>query len=121
MLADGFLTEAAPAEAVREMGADIVISVYLDPGPLDEKPRNTIEVISRSFSILQKHVVQPWEEQTDVMIEPNVHHVLWYEFAKTPQLVAAGMEATQAAMPQIQAAIANWSSGLGRPRLRQRA
>ena len=90
-LADGFLTEAAPAVAVRELGAELVISVYLDPGLLDEKPRNTIEIISRSFSIIQTHLVQPWRAATDILIEPDVHNVLWYEFAKTPQLVAAGV------------------------------
>jgi NTE family protein len=104
-LADGFLSEAAPAEAVRELGAELVISVYLDPGLLDERPRNTIEVISRSFSIIQTHLVQPWRAQTDVLIEPNVNNVLWHEFSKTPQLVAAGRSATEAVLPQIIAAL----------------
>ncbi len=116
MLADGFLSEAAPAEAVRELGAELVVSVYLDPGLLDERPRNTIEIISRSFSIIQQHLAQPWREETDIIIEPDVHHVLWYEFEKTPQLVAAGEEAARAALPQIKAALS------GRTRLvRQRA
>ena len=53
ILVDGFLTETVPAEAVRELGADVVISVHLEPGLLGGKPRNTIEVISRSFSIIQ--------------------------------------------------------------------
>jgi NTE family protein len=116
MLADGFLTEAAPAEAARALGAELVISVFLDPGLLNERPRNTIEVISRSFSILQTHVIQPWRDQTDVVIEPDVQHVLWYEFEKTPLLVAAGAEAARAALPQIMAAIDNWPSRLSRPR-----
>ncbi len=106
VLADGFLTEAAPAEAVRKLGAELVISVYLDPGLLDEKPRNTIEVISRSFSIIQTAVIQPWRAATDILIEPDVHDVLWYEFKKTPQLVAAGEAAAYAALPQIKAALA---------------
>lgn len=105
MLADGFLTEAAPAQAVRKLGAELVISVYLDPGLLDEKPRNTIEVISRSFSIIQVALVQPWRAATDILIEPDVHDVLWYEFEKTPQLVAAGEAAAHAVLPQIQEAL----------------
>jgi len=104
-LADGFLTEAAPAEALRELGADLVVSVYLDPGLFDERPRNTIEVISRSFSIIQQHLVQPWRVQTDVLIEPNVDNVLWHDFAKTPELVAAGRAATEAVLPRIKAAL----------------
>lgn len=104
-LADGFLTQAAPAEAVRELGAELVLSVYLDPGLLEERPRNTIEVISRSFSIIQQHLVQPWRMQTDILIEPNVDNVLWHEFSKTPQLVASGRAATEAILPQIKAAL----------------
>jgi NTE family protein len=103
VLADGFLTEASPAEAVRELGAELVISVYLDPGLLDDQPRNTIEIISRSFSIMQTNVIQPWRTVTDVLIEPDVHHVLWHEFIKTPTLVAAGEKAARAVLPKIKA------------------
>jgi NTE family protein len=116
VLADGFLTEAAPAVAVRKLGAELVISVYLDPGLLDEKPRNTIEIISRSFSIIQTHLVQPWRAATDILIEPDVHNVLWYEFEKTPQLVAAGEAAARAALPKIKAALAGGVNKLARQR-----
>src|SRR5271165_1678718 len=104
-LVDGFLTETVPAPALREMGADVVISVHLEPGLLESKPRNTIEVISRSFSIIQIAATQSWRAATDVLIEPDVHHVLWDEFVKTPQLVAAGEESARAAMPRIRAAL----------------
>jgi NTE family protein len=104
-LVDGFLTEQVPAPALRKMGAEMVISVHLEPGLLESKPRNTIEVISRSFSILQAVAHQPWRGETDVLIEPGVHHVLWDEFVKTPQLIAAGADATHAAMPQIRAVL----------------
>ena len=104
-LVDGFLTESVPAPAVRALGAQTVISVHLEPGLLDSRPRNTIEVISRSFSIIQTSALQSWRAATDVLIEPDVHHVLWDEFAKTPQLVAAGEAAARAALPKIRAAM----------------
>jgi NTE family protein len=105
-LVDGFLTEQVPAPAVRELGAELVISVHLEPGLLDSKPRNTIEVISRSFSIIQTVANQPWRGATDVLIEPNVHHVLWDEFVKTPLLIAAGEDAAYAALPMIKELLA---------------
>src|ERR1700692_4851333 len=40
ILVDGFLTETVPAEAVRQLGADIVIGVHLEPGLLHSAPRN---------------------------------------------------------------------------------
>jgi NTE family protein len=107
VLVDGFLTEAVPAVCVRDMGADLVIAVHLEPGLLANKPRNTIEVISRSFSIIQSNSHQPWRDATDILIEPDVHSILWDEFVKTPALVAAGAEATKAALPRIRAALAN--------------
>ena len=102
-LVDGFLTEQVPAPAVRELGAEVVISVHLEPGLLDSKPRNTIEVISRSFSIIQGVSRQSWRAATDVLLEPNVHHVLWDEFVKSPQLITAGEDCAREAMPQIKA------------------
>lgn len=102
-LVDGFLTESVPSIAVRKMGADVVIAVHLEPGLISSKPRNTIEVISRSFSIIQSTITQPWREEVDVLLQPNVHHVLWDEFSKTPQLIAAGEESARAALPQIKA------------------
>lgn len=105
ILVDGFLTETVPAPALRTMGAEVVIAVHLEPGLLDGKPRNTIEVISRSFSIIQMAATQSWRAMTDVLIEPDVHHVLWDEFVKTPQLVAAGEAAARVALPKIRAAL----------------
>lgn len=110
LLVDGFLTSQVPAEALRPMGADIVIAVYLEPGPLDHWPRNVVEVIGRSFSILQGSTGQSWRKDSDVVLEPNVRRVLWDDFEKTPQLVAAGEAAARMAIPQIRAALARRAS-----------
>jgi NTE family protein len=108
-MVDGFLTAPVPTTEVRQMGAQLVIGIHLEPGLLNEKPRNTIEVISRSFSIIQAHSRGAWRGAADVIIEPEVHHFLWDDFQMTPQLVAAGEAATRAALPQIRAAIARRS------------
>ena len=57
-------------------------------------------MISRSFSIIQVGSIQPWRNATDVLIEPDVHHVLWDEFVKTPQLVAAGQRRRASPCPR---------------------
>lgn len=105
ILVDGFLTETVPAEAARDMGADIVIGVHLEPGLLRSAPRNTIEVISRSFSILQTAATQVWHSDVDILIEPDVHRVQWDEFVKTPQLITAGEAAAREAIPRIKEVI----------------
>jgi len=119
-LVDGFLTETVPSPAVRKMGAQVVIGVHLEPGLLDGRPRNTIEVISRSFSIIQLAATQPWRAATDILIEPNVHHVLWDQFSRAPELVAAGEAAARDALPQIKAAIARKPMPYAGPERRMR-
>jgi len=42
-----------------------------------------------------------------------VHHILWDEFVKSPQLIAAGEDATRAAMPQIKAFLQRGPGGSG--------
>lgn len=105
VLVDGFLTEVVPTEALRRMGADIVVAVHLDSGQLVGRPRNTIEIIGRSFSIIQEQSQPRWKRYADCILEPEVKNILWDDFKKTPQLVTAGAEAAQAALPEIHAAL----------------
>jgi NTE family protein len=105
ILADGFLTEAVPTEALRRMGADVVIAIHLDPGQPDQKPKNTIEVISRSFSIIQDQTPQHWLRYADIILRPEVKNIHWDDFQKTPELIAAGVAAAQMALPEIKAAL----------------
>lgn len=105
MLVDGFLTEHVPAESLRRMGADVVIAVHLDPGQPDQKPKNTIEVIGRSFSIIQEQTPPRWLRYADVILEPVVKDIHWDDFQKTPELVAAGVACARAALPEIKMAL----------------
>src|SRR5579863_6732338 len=99
-LVDGFLTAPVPVEGTLLLGADIVIAIYLEAGNL-ENPRTVADVISRSFSIIQRHADLAWRQQADVIIEPDVKPFVWDDFTRTDELVAVGEAAAQAALPQI--------------------
>ncbi len=99
-LVDGFLTAPVPVEGAALLGADVVIAVYLEAGS-EGTPRTAVEVISRSFNIIQKHADIAWRQQADVIIEPDVHPYAWDDFSKTPDLVRAGEEAAMKALPEI--------------------
>src|ERR1700694_2234453 len=103
-LVDGFLTSPVPVEGALLLGADIVIAVYLEAGNL-EQPRTFTDVLSRAFTIVQRHTDLTWRTQADVIIEPDVKPFVWDDFTKTPEMVAAGEAATLAALPQIRAAL----------------
>jgi NTE family protein len=103
-LVDGFLTAPVPVEGALLLGADIVIAVYLEAGNL-EHPRTAADVISRSFTIIQRHADLAWRQQADVIIEPDVKPFVWDDFTKTNELVAVGEAAAEAALPQIRAVL----------------
>jgi NTE family protein len=105
ILVDGFLTAPVPVEALKQMGAEFIIAVYLDPGTPSEPPKHVADVISRSFTIMQRSANQQWRERADVIIEPDVTQYVWDNFAKTPELMAAGEAAARAALPKIRAAL----------------
>ncbi|HSC45827.1 MAG TPA: patatin-like phospholipase family protein [Candidatus Acidoferrum sp.] len=103
-LVDGFLTSPVPVEGALLLGADIVIAVYLESGGI-ENPRTAVDIISRSFNIIQGHSEFTWRQQADVVIEPDVTSFAWDDFTKTPELVVAGERAAAKAMPEILAAV----------------
>lgn len=99
-LVDGFLTSPVPVEGALLLGAEAVIAVFLESGGI-ENPRTAVDIISRSFNIIQGHSEIAWRQQADVVIEPDVTSFAWDDFSKTPELVAAGEEAAKKAIPEI--------------------
>jgi NTE family protein len=104
MLVDGFLTALVPIEGLLILGAELIIAVYLEGGVSGE-PRTFTDVLSRSFTIIQKHADLEWRKEADVIIEPDVTPFVWDDFSKTSQLVRAGEEAALKALPAIRAAL----------------
>jgi NTE family protein len=103
-LVDGFLTAPVPVEGALLLGADIVIAVYLEAGGI-ENPRTAVDIISRSFNIIQKHTDLSWRQQADVIVEPDVKSFAWDDFTKTPELIAEGEAAAMKVLPEILAAL----------------
>src|SRR6202142_1790514 len=103
-LVDGFLAAPVPVDAVRNMGADIVIAVFLEAAN-NRKPTSIVDVIGLSFAILQRHADLEWRRAADIIVEPNVKDFLWDDFEKTSELIAAGETAARAALPKIRAAL----------------
>jgi len=103
-LADGFLTSPVPVEGALLLGADVVIAVYLDSGT-EGTPRTAVEVIGRSFNIIQRHADIAWRQQADLIIEPDVRPFAWDDFSKTPELVQAGEAAATRMLPEIRALV----------------
>lgn len=105
VLVDGFLAAPVPVDALRSMGADVVIAIFLEAAN-NRKPTSIVDVIGLSFAILQRHADLEWRRAADIIIEPVVKDFLWDDFEKTSELIAAGETAARAALPKILAALA---------------
>ena len=103
-LVDGFLTALVPYEGLLLMGAEVVIAVYLEPG-LNGEPRTFTDILSRSFTIIQKHADLEWRQYVDVIVEPDVTAFVWDDFSKTHEMVRAGEAAAIKVLPAIRVAI----------------
>jgi len=103
-LVDGFLTALVPYEGLFLLGADVIIAVHLEPGIVGE-PRTFTDILSRSFTVIQKHADLEWRRHADVIIEPDVRLYAWDDFTKTHELVSAGEQAAIQALPEIRAVI----------------
>ncbi len=104
-LVDGFLTAPVPVEGAALLGADIVIAAYLEAGSVAE-PRTVADVISRSFTIIQRHADIGWRQTADAIIEPAVRDFVWDDFSKVPALIAEGEAAALRALPRIREVLA---------------
>src|SRR5258708_38798365 len=85
VLVDGFLAAPVPWDALRVMGADIVIAIFLEAAN-NRKPTSIVDVIGLSFAILQRHADLEWRRTADIITEPVVEELLWDDFRRTSQM-----------------------------------
>ncbi len=122
LLVDGGLLDNLPADAVRQMGADVVIAVdvtsdsgvvaslveglhqrrYVPSGLVD-----TVEVLWRSLDVMMAEISRRRlaEAPPEVIIRPAIPPdvTVLTGFPRAAEIIAAGEEAAQEALPRIQA------------------
>jgi NTE family protein len=101
LLVDGAMSMEMPAALARELGATHVISVHLPVQAGDKLPTNVFQVVNRCFQIMQARTEESWRRDTDLIVAPDVRRVQWDGFTCGPQMVKAGEEAAEAAIPII--------------------
>ena len=106
LLVDGGTINNLPVSVVREMGADYVIAVDLLSLPQDGHPRpqNLFEMWSLAFYTLLR-VTHAEGKEADCLIAPAVGSYGTFEFAKIEEMLPKGVEAAEAKMDQIKAAL----------------
>ncbi len=110
LLADGGLSDPVPVDAVRKMGADIVIAVNVESGYFYEPVKNIPALTGipmHSVNILRHNITFHSLKTADVVISPtapNTGLVGWKYFfdkKKAESIIKAGEKAAEKAMPRI--------------------
>ncbi len=94
---DGGLLDNLPTDVVRQMGAEIVIAVHLEPAPVDAKDIQSV------FSVLNHSVRVVLEEnelrslaQADAVVSVPLAEYSTVDYAKSAQIMKRGYEAANA-------------------------
>lgn len=102
---DGGVTDPVPVDAVRALGAEVVIAVTIPPSVPSRAPSNPFEVAVQASAIMAAEVGRCNALGADVVVSPEVGGVAYDDFTQKKRLFEAGMAAARTALPAIRAAI----------------
>ena len=102
LLVDGLLAQAVPTPALREMGADRVLAIYLSAHWVNlNGPRHVFDVIGQCFSIAQAKMTSVWQGAADLILQPDIRGFSYDAFDRADELVAVGEAAARQALPTL--------------------
>jgi NTE family protein len=107
MLVDGGLVDNLPVSLAREMGVDVVIAVDVS-FPLADRDglESALDVTNQMIGIMVRRGTRESRAQLkdrDVLVEPELGRMTAVEFARVPQVMAAGEAAVDAVAPRLAA------------------
>ncbi len=100
LLVDGGVLDRIPVEVAREMGANIVIAVDTGIYKRNTKFNSVLDVVTRSFDIMQQEICRSQLTNTDLVISPELD-IAPSQFERAAEAIDAGERAARKALPQI--------------------
>ena len=104
-LVDGGLTSPLPVQAARQLGADFVIAVDVGAKPQNPVHAGLYEVLLQSFEVMGRALTRAESVQADFVIQPDNARFSSTDFASRKELIQAGYEAAEAALPKLKLAL----------------
>ncbi len=103
---DGGVLVRVPVEAVRNMGADIVIAVDVGyTGGFRPSPKNIIDIMIYSFELQQWEAMRSRKTGADIIIAPDTSSINPAKFDRVEECVEFGRSAALLAIDEIQHAL----------------
>ena len=110
-LVDGGSMIKMPIDVLRRMGCELTVGVDVSPclspwvpepmrrrRPLDP---NALEAMMRLTRAQSQVISRLWEEPADVLIQPAVSDVPWFDFDQCERLIDLGRTAAENAVPEL--------------------
>ena len=104
-LVDGGLAENVPVQALKSMGADLIIAVNVMGHPqVFKKASNLVQIMTRvwNFFIQQNRV---WRKKADVILEPDLRIFDLFDFSAVPDIIRVGEREAKSRLPEMKRAI----------------
>lgn len=103
---DGGVVSPVPVDAVRELGADLVIAVDISDKPRGQKTGSLVGTMGQSLAIMGQKLGQAELRHADITIRPQVLDIGPSDFSQRAQAIVEGEKAAMAVMPQIRTKVA---------------
>jgi NTE family protein len=112
-LVDGGLTTPVPVNVVKQMGADFIIAVNVNPDVSNRmgktsqervrahKEPNIFQIMMQSIYITTYSLARTSLTDADIIIEPDLANIGAGDFSKAQELITQGQLAAQEAIPEI--------------------
>ena len=101
MLVDGGVLNNLPVREIKEQDVDIIIAVDVAREHEKKPPRNMIEVVYRSYSLMAAARKHTSLHLSDIIIRPEVGHIAAFDFTKIEECIKAGEAAANLIIPEI--------------------
>ena len=103
---DGGIVSPVPVDAVRQLGADIVIAVDISNKARGQTPGDMLGTLGQSIAIMGQKLGQAELARADVIIRPQVLDIGSADFSQRTNAILEGEKAALAVMPQIRERVA---------------
>ena len=109
ILVDGGVIDNIPVGPVMELGAGIIIAIYLGNLPeFKEQPDTGFQISRRAQSFIRYHLDQKILEPVDLVITPDVHDFHWADFAAVDELIKIGRQAAEDNIMKVKKIASFW-------------
>jgi NTE family protein len=109
---DGGVVSPVPVDAVRQLGADLVIAVDISASVTNPMASSGVaDVLGRALVIMGQQLGAQEVARADVLIRPHVAGMSSRDFEQKNQAILEGEKAGEAAIPALLEAIRVWQAG----------